>query len=57
MMCMMIDRVASVDAPVLVVALTVGNWAVTKVDGRALGKLKADERKIAGVMHHTRVWR
>ena len=38
---MTIALVAFVDARVLVVVLMVGNWAVLRVDGRVLEKLKA----------------
>ena len=54
---MTIALVAFVDARVLVVVLTVGNWAVLRVDGRVLEKLKSDGRKIADAMHRTKPWR
>jgi hypothetical protein len=56
-MCMMIGLVASVDAPVLVVALRVGSWAVSRVDALVLETLKSDGRKTACVRHRTKAWR
>ena len=53
-MCMMVGLVAFVDAPVLVVALRVGNWAVLRADVRVLEMLKSDVRKIVGVQHRTK---
>ena len=56
-MYMMIGLVAFVDAQVLVAVLTAGNWAVLRVDGRVLEKLKSDVRKIADAKHRTKSWR
>jgi hypothetical protein len=53
---MMVGLVAFVDARVLVVAWRVGNWAVLRVDGQVLEKLKFDGRKTAGVKHRTKAW-
>jgi hypothetical protein len=56
-LCMMIGLVASVDAPVLVVALRVGSWAVSRVDARVLETRKSDGRMTACVKDHTKAWR
>jgi hypothetical protein len=57
---MMIDLVAVVDAQVLAVVLTVGNWVVLRVGGRVPEKLKSDGRKTADAKHRTkscRLWK
>jgi hypothetical protein len=56
-LCMMIGLVGSVDAPVLVVALKVGSWAVLRVDARVLETLKSGGHKTACVKHRTKAWR
>jgi len=56
----MIDLVAVVDAQVLAVVLTGGNWVVLRVGGLAPEKLKSDGRKIADAKHRTkscRLWK